>query len=470
MAGVGQDVQVSGAKRVALKVVGPFQSFARSGSLGGLLLLLAALAAFLWANSPWADRYTALLAEHLSVSVRGWSLDLSLGHWVNDGLMAIFFLLVGLELKRELVTGELSSPRQAALGVAAAFGGMLVPALIYVFFNRGGAGLDGWAIPMATDIAFALAAISVLGARVPLGLKVFLTALAVVDDLGAVAVIGLFYTSDLNTGMLFAAAIILAVLFAFNRLGVRRLGVYLIPGIFLWYAVLQSGLHATIAGVLLAFLIPITRRVMIPAEELREAVRAEDADAVGNHLAELEAQVAVPAGELRKAVLVGDIGDAEAVGSRLAAVERVLEARQSPLHRLEHALQPYVNLLILPIFALFNAGLPLSGLGVGSVTLGVGLGLVVGKPIGVFLASFIAVKVGLARLPNGVSWRGVFGVGLLAGIGFTMSLFIAGLSFGAELYDQARLGIFIGSLVSAGLGIALLGSGQKNVAGGDEVG
>ncbi len=426
MAGVGE--RVSQTKQAVLKVVGPFQSFARSGSLGGLLLLLAALAAFGWANSPLADRYTALLGEHLSLSVRGWALDLSLEHWVNDGLMAIFFLLVGLELKRELVTGELSSPRQAALGVAAAFGGMLVPALIYTLFNRGGAGLSGWAIPMATDIAFALAAISVLGSRVPLGLKVFLTALAVVDDLGAVVVIGLFYSSDLDLGALGAAGLILAVLLAFNRLGVRRLGVYLIPGIFLWYAVLQSGLHATIAGVLLAFLIPIARQVTVPVDELREAVRT---------------------------------GDAEAAGSHLAAVERVLEARQSPLHRLEHALQPYVNLLVLPIFALFNAGLPLSGVGVGSVTLGVGVGLVVGKPVGVFLASFIAVKVGLARLPNGVSWRGVFGVGLLAGIGFTMSLFVAGLSFGGELYDQARLGIFTGSLVSAGLGIALLWSGGR---------
>lgn len=436
MAGVGQEV--SGAKRVALKVVGPFQSFAKSGSLGGLLLLVAALAAFLWANSPWADRYTALLAEHLSLNIRGWALDLSLGHWVNDGLMAIFFLLVGLELKRELVTGELSSPRQAALGIVAAFGGMLVPALIYTLFNRGGAGLDGWAIPMATDIAFALAAISVLGARVPLGLKVFLTALAVVDDLGAVVVIGLFYSSDLNLGALGAAGVILAVLLVFNRLGVRRLGIYLMPGIFLWYAVLQSGLHATIAGVLLAFIIPIARQVTVPVDALREAVRTVDAEAAGSHL---------------------------------AAVERVLEARQSPLHRLEHALQPYVTFLILPVFALFNAGLPLSGVGVGSVTLGVGLGLIVGKPVGVFLASFIAVKVGLARLPNGVSWYGVFGVGLLAGIGFTMSLFVAGLSFGGELYDQARLGIFAGSLVSAGLGITLLGrGGRKNAAGRADIG
>lgn len=422
MAGVGQEQ----AKQVVLKIVGPFQSFVRSGSLGGLLLLLTALVAFGWANSPWAESYTGLLAEHLSLSIRGWALDLSLGHWVNDGLMAIFFLLVGLELKRELVTGELSRPRQAALGVAAAFGGMLVPALVYTLFNRGSAGLDGWAVPMATDIAFALAAISVLGSRVPVGLKVFLTALAVVDDLGAVVVIGLFYTGDLNVGALLVAILILAVLLAFNRLGVRRLGVYLIPGIFLWYAVLQSGLHATIAGVLVAFMVPITRQVTAPVDELREAV---------------------------------EVGDAEAVGSHLAAVERVLEARQSPLHRLEHALQPYVNLLVLPIFALFNAGLPLNGVGVGSVTLGVGVGLIVGKPVGVFLASFVAVKVGLAQLPNGVTWRGVFGVGLLAGIGFTMSLFVAGLSFGGPLYDQARLGIFAGSLVSAGLGIALLGSG-----------
>lgn len=422
---------VSRGKRLVLRVISPFQAFAQSGSVGGLLLLLAALAAFAWANSPWVGSYDGLLSEHLSLNLGSWSLDLSLAHWVNDGLMAIFFLLVGLELKRELVTGELSRPRQAALGVAAALGGMIVPALIYVFFNRGTAGADGWAIPMATDIAFALAAISVLGSRVPLGLKVFLTALAIVDDLGAVVIIGLLYTSGLNLGALGIAAGILAVLFLFNRLGIRHLGVYLIPGIFLWYVVLLSGLHATIAGVLLAFIIPIARQVTAPVNELREAVKA---------------------------------GNAEAVGSHLAAVERVLETKQSPLHRLEHALQPYVNYLVLPIFALFNAGLSLSGVGIGTVTLGVGLGLIVGKPLGVFLASFLAVKTGLAQLPNEVSWRGIFGVGLLAGIGFTMSLFVAGLSFSGDFYNQARLGIIAGSLVSAGLGIALLATEKRKTA------
>ena len=416
---------------LVLRVIAPFQAFARSGSLGGLLLLVAALAALVWANSPWAGRYAAMLNEYLGLTLGGWSLELSLGHWVNDGLMAVFFLLVGLELKRELVTGELSRPRQAALGVAAALGGMLVPALIYTFFNRGGSGQSGWAIPMATDIAFALAAVSVLGSRVPLGLKVFLTAVAIVDDLGAVVIIGLFYTDDLNFGALGAAALVLAALLVCNRLGVRRLGVYLIPGIFLWYAVLQSGLHATVAGVLLAFVIPIARQVSAPVEALKEVVRT---------------------------------GDAEAVGSHLAALERVLETKQSPLHRLEHALHPYVNLLVLPVFALFNAGLPLGGVGVGPVTLGVAAGLVVGKPLGVFLLSFLAVKAGLAQLPAGVGWRGVLGVGLLTGIGFTMALFIAGLSFGGPLYDQARLGIIVGSLVSAGLGIALLMTGKREAA------
>ncbi len=415
-------------KGLALRIIGPFQSFAQSGSLGGLFLLLAALVAFAWANSPWAATYNGILSEYLSLNLGDWSLRLSLAHWVNDGLMAIFFLMVGLELKRELITGELSRPRQAALGVAAALGGMIVPALIYVLINRGSAGMEGWAIPMATDIAFALAAMSVLGSRVPLGLKVFLTALAIVDDLGAVLVIGLFYTSGLNLVALGVAAAILAVLLVFNRMGVRHLGAYLIPGIFLWYFVLQSGLHATIAGVLLAFIIPITRQVTAPVDELREAVKA---------------------------------GDAEAVGSHLAAVERVLETKQSPLHRLEHALQPYVNYLVLPVFALFNAGLPLSGVGVGTVAVGVGVGLVVGKPLGVFLASFLAVKTGLAQLPDGVTWRGILGVGLLAGIGFTMSLFIAGLSFEAELYNQARLGIIVASLVSAGLGITLLASENR---------
>lgn len=417
------DKPSSRRKQLALKIIGPFQAFVKSGSLGGLLLLLGALVAFGWANSPWAPAYERLLHTHLSLNLGTWSLDLSLAHWINDVLMAIFFLLVGLELKRELVIGELSRPRQAALGVAAALGGMIVPALIYVSFNRGAEALHGWAIPMATDIAFSLAAMSVLGSRVPLGLKVFLTALAIVDDLGAVLVIGLFYTSSLNLGALAAAAGILAVLFLFNRIGVRHLGVYLIPGIFLWYAVYQSGLHATVAGVLLAFVIPIARQVTAPTAALREAVRA---------------------------------GDAEAAGAHLAALERILEARQSPLHRLEHALHPYVNVLVLPIFALFNAGLSLSGVGVGTVTLGVGLGLIFGKPLGVMLLSFVAVKTGLAQLPNGVTWRGVFGVGLLAGIGFTMSLFVAGLSFGGDLYNQARLGIICGSLVSAGLGIALL--------------
>ena len=414
---------VSRRRQLAMKVISPFQAFAQSGSLGGLLLLLGALVAFGWANSPWAPAYERMISEYLSINVGDWSLRLSLGHWVNDALMAIFFLLVGLELKRELVTGELSRPRQAALAVAAALGGMLVPALIYVFFNQGGEAANGWAIPMATDIAFALAAISVLGSRVPLGLKVFLTALAIVDDLGAVLVIGLFYTSGLNLTALGVAAAILAVLLVFNRLGVRHLGVYLIPGIFLWYAVYQSGLHATIAGVLLAFVIPIARQIKAPTAELRKAVKA---------------------------------GDSEAVGAHLAAVERVLESKQSPLHRLEHALHPYVNMLVLPIFALFNAGLSLSGVSIGTVTLGVALGLVLGKPLGVVLLSFIAVKTGLAQLPAGVTWRGVLGVGLLAGIGFTMSLFVAGLSFGGELYNQARLGIIGGSLISAGLGIALL--------------
>lgn len=419
---------VSRTKQLALRVISPFSAFAQSGSVGGILLILAALAAFTWANSPWAENYTSLLGEYLSLNLGSWSLNLSLAHWVNDGLMAIFFLMVGLELKRELVTGELSRPRQAALSVAAALGGMVVPALIYAFINRGGEGMEGWAIPMATDIAFALAAISVLGSRVPLGLKVFLTALAIVDDLGAVIVIGLFYTSGLNLGALGVAAAILAVLLVFNRLGVRHLGVYLIPGIFLWYAVLQSGLHATIAGVLLAFVIPISRQITAPIGELKEAVAA---------------------------------GDAEAVGSHLAAVERVLETKQSPLHRLEHALHPYVNYLVLPIFALFNAGLSLAGVSVGSVTLGIAAGLVFGKPLGVFLLSFIAVKAGLAQLPTGVTWRGIFGVGLLAGIGFTMSLFVAGLSFEGELYNQARLGIIVGSLISAGLGITLLATGRR---------
>ncbi len=328
----------------------------------------------------------------LGTAVRVGPLDMSLLHWVNDALMVLFFLLVGLDLKDELVLGELSRPAKALLAVFAALGGMAVPALVYLVFNAGGPGQSGWGIPMATDIAFALACIHVLGARVPAGLRVFLMALAIVDDLGAIVVIAVFYSGGLNAAPLLAAAGIMAVLLLLNRVGMRNLVPYMVLGIALWYCFMQAGIHGTIAGVLLAFTIPLGA-----------------------------------------------------------------DPRTGPLHRLAGRLQPLVQRLVLPVFALFNAGLPLAGVSFGSVTLGVGAGLILGKPAGILAASWLAVRLGLARLPTGADWSRGLGVGFIAGIGFTMSLFIAQLAFPAEaLYDEARLGVLLGSLISASIGVALL--------------
>jgi NhaA family Na+:H+ antiporter len=396
------------------RLLTPFMRFARSESFAGLLLMVFALLAFIWANSPWSAAYFAMKEVPLSISLgEVWKLGKPLELWVNDALMAVFFLLVGLEIKRELVIGELNNPRRASLAIFAALGGMIVPALIYTGFNLGSSGARGWGIPMATDIAFALGILALLGSRVPLSLKVFLTALAIVDDLGAVLVIALFYTANLNLDALLAAGVCLALAALAGWRGVRSLYVYSLLGVLLWYFVLKSGVHATVAGVLLALTVPIGSRV-----------RHED---------EITPQDEPTA----------------------AMVEH-----ESPLHRLEHALQPPVTFVILPIFALFNAGVAVSGSGDGSlslVTLGVFFGLLIGKPIGITLFSWVAVRLGLASLPNGTSWRAVFGIGMLGGIGFTMALFIANLAFPASaLLDQAKIGVLSGSVVSALLGVAWL--------------
>ncbi|WP_457629616.1 Na+/H+ antiporter NhaA [Oceanithermus sp.] len=396
------------------------EQFLESEAKGGILLFVTALAAFVLSNSPWAQAYFDLRDVYIKLQVGDWVLKKSLLHFVNDFLMAFFFLLVGLELKREILQGELKNPRQAGLAVAAALGGMVTPALIYTAFNYGGEGAAGWGVPMATDIAFALGVLSLLGKRVPLSLKVFLTALAIVDDLGAVLVIALFYTSQLNVTALLVAALVFGFALLLGALRVRSLTVYMLVGLVLWYYVLLSGVHATIAGVLLAFAIPIGRARPLPPH----------ADGVAE--------------------------DPELHEAQLELLEDAAREAQSPLHRLEHLLHPYVAYFIMPVFAFFNAGVALEGAQVGSIALGIFFGLLLGKPLGILLFSYLAVRLGIARLPSGVGWSAIAGVGLVAGVGFTMALFIAGLAFDAALLDEAKLGVLSASVTAAVLGGLLL--------------
>ncbi len=407
--------------------------------------MVAAVAALVWANSPWAAAYFELWTREITVGF----LTKSAHHWINDGMMSVFFLLVGLEIKRELLLGELSSVRKAALPLAAAMGGMIVPALLFLVFNIGTPSARGWGIPMATDIAFALGVLALLGPRVPLALKIFLAALAIVDDLGAVLVIALFYTAELSVAHLLGGLGTFAGLLFINRLGVRKITPYMALGLVMWVLFLKSGVHATIAGVLLAASIPVRVRIngREYAERCRTALRAFEAD-----------------GGDEDDVLVSD-----ARQTLIGDIERASEEAQMPLDRLEHSLHPWVTYAIVPIFAFVNAGVPLaqglSGAAKSSIGYGIAAGLVLGKPIGIYLAARLAVKLRWAELPQGVGWRHVFGVGLLGGIGFTMSLFIAelGLSKGDSL-TNAKATILVASMAAGLAGFLALrkaGSAKK---------
>jgi NhaA family Na+:H+ antiporter len=371
--------------------------------------------------------------------------NLSLAHWVNDGLMVIFFLLVGLEIKRELLIGELASPRQAALPIAAAIGGMAAPALVYFAFNAGGAGKGGWGIPMATDIAFAVGVLALVGRNVSTSVKVFLLAVAIVDDLGAVLVIAIFYTSKISVPALAVAGSFLLALALLNVMRVHRPLPYMLLGLGLWAATLASGIHATIAGVLLAFTIPASRR--IEEQPYLEYVRkmldefARDATVVPDRITDAQSHA-------------------------LHAMQEASEAVQTSLARVEHALLRPVTVLIVPLFALANAGVDLRSAGGAAfsspVMWGVLLGLVVGKPVGVLLASWAAIKTGLAALPDGGNWRQVIGVSALCGIGFTMSLFVGNLAFPGQehLLAAAKVGILAASVVAGVAGGAIMGLGS----------
>ncbi|MHC4209042.1 MAG: Na+/H+ antiporter NhaA [Planctomycetota bacterium] len=428
-------------RRAIDRLLSPLVEFARIEAAGGILLLICTAVAVAWANSPWRGSYFDLWHMPVAIEIGTFRLSESLAHWVNDGLMAIFFFVVGLEIKRELLVGELASPRKAAIPVAAAVGGMAVPALIYALVNIGGDGMDGWAIPAATDIAFALGIMALLGKRVPLSLKVFLMAVAIVDDIGAVLVIALFYTSDISWAALGGAGVVMALLILANLLQVRKPIVYVALGLLLWLAFLQSGVHATLAGILLAFTIPSRFRIR-GADFVAFSRRALDEfeRAGGNE---------------------NDLMTNQARQQWVHGLEMACEHADTPLLRLEHALVPWVAFVIMPVFALANAGVEISagfGSALGSrISLGIILGLVLGKPAGIMLCTWLAVRLGLGALPEGVTWRQISATGWLAGIGFTMSLFIAYLGFGeGEQLVAAKYGILAGSLIAGGGGYVLL--------------
>jgi NhaA family Na+:H+ antiporter len=410
-------------------VARPLGRFLHVEAAGGVVLLAATVVALAWANSPWSSGYAELWSSQAGVSLAGHSLVLDLRHWVNDGLMTLFFFVIGLEIKQEVVGGQLASPRAAAIPAIGAVGGMVVPAAVYTAVNAGGAGADGWAIPMATDVAFALGVLALLGRWVPPGLKVVLLALAIVDDIGAIVVIAAFYTSDIEPGWLAAAAAGLAAVALIRRRGVRYMPVYAVLGAAVWFATYRSGVHATVAGVALGLL--------TPARPLMPEV---DADRVAG---ELSGDTAVSAAEVR------------AISFRIRESVPVAERLQDLLH-------PWTSFVVVPLFALANAGVEVSSgaladAATSPVTLGVVLGLVVGKTVGVAGAVALGRRLGLGVLPPGVTMRHVVGMGGLAGIGFTVSLFVTGLAFGdGALADQAKLGILAASVLAAAVGALVL--------------
>lgn len=437
---------ISPRDRLADRVVRPFLRFMKLEVSSALLLIAMTVIALVWANSPWGESYSHFWHTPVALTIGNlFQLELSLGHWVNDGLMVIFFFVVGMEIKRELVLGELSTRARAMLPVAGALGGMVVPALIYTYFHVGEETIRGWGVPMATDIAFAVAALSLLGSRVPSGLRVFLLALAIADDLGAVAVIAIFYTAELNLNALAYAGAGLFLCLLLNKAGVRSLFVYLVVGCFVWFETHHSGVHATVAGVLLGFLTP-TNREHENNETLIDA---------GRHAIE----------QLRIFLSIGsEPKDLSGHGRHqmLQRLEIVGRGTLSPLDYLVNRLEPWVAFVIMPLFALANAGVVLEASTLADplgqkVALGVCLGLLFGKPIGITVFAWVAVKGRIAVLPRGVSWLPVFATGVLAGIGFTVALFVTLLAFQNEVHIAgAKVGILVGSFVAAVVGLLIL--------------
>lgn len=422
----------------------PVHSFMHMEAAGGILLILATLVALIWANSPWHEVYHHIAHLPIALKLGAFSVEHSLAHWVNDALMVIFFFVVGMEIKKELSVGALSTPKKAALPIFAALGGMIAPAIIYYAFNnQGDVATRGWGIPMATDIAFAVGVLILLGKRLPVALKIFLLAVAIADDLGAVLVIAIFYTEQISGPALGSAAAAFAITYFIQKAGVKSVIPYVVLGIVAWAAVLFSGIHATIAGVVLGFLTPVValyhkKNLPDKVEKLSQSIvkglKGSPGEEIDGHTLE-----------------------------QMHELSHYIEESQPILERLVHALHPYVTFGIIPLFAFVNAGVHIEGASFVEliqhpIAAGVILGLFFGKPIGIVLFSFLAVKMKIADLPKGLSWTHMIGVGCLGGIGFTMALFVSGLALTPqpELEMYSKMGILLGSLASAIAGSVIL--------------
>ncbi len=427
------------------QVLLPAERFIHSETISGALLLVCAIAALVWANSAWSQSYFALRDTPVSLQIGDFSLALDLQHWINDGLMAVFFFVVALEIKRELIYGDLSDARKAALPVAAALGGMILPAGLYFALNSGGQGAAGWGIPMATDIAFAVAILALLGRRVPSHLRIFLLTFAIADDVGSILVIAIFYTTHFSLPAMGVAVALLALMLAMRWLGFRSMLAYLFPAVLFWAAMLKSGVHATIAGVILGAITPAkslgrkstfvkTVRDILP--DVHDSLDGEESE--------------------RDEIILGRI-------------EELARQTESPLERLERMVHPWTSYLVLPLFALVNAGVALSAEFVrqaftSAVTWGVMAGLLAGKVVGVTGFAWLAVRLGWAALPGGVAWRHIVGAGLIGGVGFTVSLFITGLAFTDKvMVEEAKVGVLAASLIAglAGYLFLLVSRGQS---------
>jgi NhaA family Na+:H+ antiporter len=422
-------IWIASDRHLARFVGRPVAKFMRVEAAGGIVLFVATIAALVWANSAWSGGYETLWTTEVELRIGSFDLVEDLRHWVNDGVMMLFFLVVGLEIKYEITSGELRDPRAALVPIVAAVGGMVVPAVIYAGLNSGGEGAAGWGVPMATDIAFALGVVALLGRRIPASARLFLLTLAIVDDVGAIAVIGIFYTRDLSVGWSGAALAGVAAILVLRRLRVWSFYPYLLAGGFVWLATYLSGIHATIAGVVLGLLTPA--KPLLDEEEARR-------------FAGQSAPAELDAGAVRRFRFL--------LGESIPVAER-----------LEHALHPWTSYVVLPVFALANAGIDLRGGVIGEavsspVTTGVAFGLVAGKTLGVLAAAWLAVRLGSGRLPEGTNWGMLSGLAALAGIGFTVSLFISGLAFpgAAQAEADAKVGILAGSVAAALLGATIL--------------
>ena len=419
-------------------IIKPFQRFINIESFSGILLFCATILALIWANSPYGHLYQLLWQYEIGLNIEDFEISKPLILWINDGLMAVFFFLIGLEIKRELLIGELNSVTKAAFPFFAAIGGMLIPVCLFFVLNKNPEASGGWAIPMATDIAFSLAILKLLGDRVPISLKIFLVALAIVDDLGAVVVIALFYSSDTDWMLLVYAIILLTILLVLSSRKIYVQYIALVFGIVIWFLFLKSGIHPTLAGVLVAFAIPVRKKISI--------------DTFSENVSRI-------VGNIEKSGRIDKILTKEQI-EYIDSLEAWTDKVQSPLQHLEHKLHDWVAYLVMPVFAFANSGIVLTG-GMNfefSLISTIAICLVIGKCIGISMISFLAVKLGLAELPEGVSYRQVIGISFLAGVGFTMSIFVANLAFNGNsfLLDSAKLGILIGSIIAGIMGYIIL--------------